>query len=184
MKIPLSGEDAKALKFQSYQSQPEIHGVWYRPLRKHRALEGSFMEYLRLTAGRVEGLDAGGEPVDFEARQVSVSQAAPGRINAFHLHPKVVQDEMWTVIAGEMLVWLVDVRADSPTHGAKRSFLLSGEQPGLLYIPCGVAHGYKAGPGGALLLYVMNSQFDPDDPNEGRLRWDHFDAKLWEEDRG
>jgi dTDP-4-dehydrorhamnose 3,5-epimerase len=30
----------------------------------------------------------------------------------------------------------------------------------------------------------MNGQFDPADPNEGRLPWDHFGAELWEPDRG
>ena len=54
----------------------------------------------------------------------------------------------------------------------------------MLHIPTGVAHGYKAGPDGALLAYAMNSQFNIDDPNEGRLPWDHFGAELWEEDRG
>jgi dTDP-4-dehydrorhamnose 3,5-epimerase len=30
----------------------------------------------------------------------------------------------------------------------------------------------------------MNSQFDVQDPNEGRLAWDFFGAELWEDDRG
>lgn len=98
------------------------------------------MEYLRLKDGRVEGF-----PTPFEARQISLSWAVPGRINAFHLHPKRTQDELWCVVQGALLVWLVDVRADSPTKGTKRSFLLSGEAPSLLYIPSGVAHGYRAG---------------------------------------
>ncbi len=179
MKIKLADEHARALTFQAYGPQPEIKGVFAAPLSKHRAREGAFMEYLRLGAGRVEGLDA-----DFEVRQVSVAEAAPGRINAFHLHPKRVQDELWCVIAGVMQVWLVDVRAESPTRGHKRRVILSGEAPVLLHIPSGVAHGYRAGPDGALLLYAMNSQFDPQDPNEGRLPWDHFGAELWEDDRG
>ncbi|WP_244403976.1 dTDP-4-dehydrorhamnose 3,5-epimerase family protein [Meiothermus ruber] len=151
----------------------------HQPLQKHRALEGAFMEYLRLKDGRVEGF-----PLPFEARQISLSWAVPGRINAFHLHPKRTQDELWCVVQGALLVWLVDVRADSPTKGTKRSFLLSGEAPSLLYIPSGVAHGYRAGHQGALLLYAMNDQFNPSDPNEGRLPWDFFGAELWAEDRG
>ena len=87
-------------------------------------------------------------------------------------------------IAGELLVWLVDVRADSPTQGSRRYFLLSGEAPELLFIPSGVAHGYRAGHRGALLLYAMNDQFNPADPNEGRLPWDFFGADLWADDKG
>ena len=179
MKIPIGPPYAKAMTFQSYGPQPEIAGVSVQPIRKNRSLPGSFMEFIRVTDGKVESL-----PVDFEVRQVSVSHAQPGRINAFHLHPKVVQDEIWCAISGDMLVWLIDVRADSPTEGARRCVVLSGEQPELLYIPAGVAHGYKSGASGATLLYVMNSQFDPADPNEGRLPWDHFGQQLWGDDRG
>ncbi|KPK85335.1 MAG: dTDP-4-dehydrorhamnose 3,5-epimerase [Phycisphaerae bacterium SM23_33] len=179
MKIRLDPEHAKALTFQDYSPPGEIDGVFHVPLTKHRALTGWFMEYLRLTAGKAQAL-----PADFEVRQVSLARAVAGRINAFHLHPKQVQDELWTAADGTMLVWLVDVRAGSPTLGVKRSYVLSAEQPSLLHVPAGVAHGYKAGPEGALLLYTMNSQFNPDDPNEGRLPWDYFGKELWEADRG
>lgn len=168
-----------ALKYQYYTTPPTPEGVVFQPLIKQRALEGAFMEYLRLKDGRVEGL-----PVHFEARQFSISWAVPGRINAFHLHPKRIQDELWCVVQGALLVWLVDVRDDSPTKGVKRSFLLSGEAPALLYIPAGVAHGYRAGHQGALLFYAMNDQFNPSDPNEGRLPWDFFGADLWADDKG
>jgi dTDP-4-dehydrorhamnose 3,5-epimerase len=83
-----------------------------------------------------------------------------------------------------MMVWLVDTRADSSTSGRRRRYMLTADAPALLYIPTGVAHGYKAGSEGALLVYTMNSQFNLADPNEGRLPWDHFGAELWETDRG
>lgn len=179
MKVPLEPEVASTLTFQSYAPQPVIEGVFYQPLKKHRALEGSFMEYLRVTDGQVEGL-----PLPFAVRQISFAQAVPERINAFHLHPKELQDEFWCVVTGSMMIWLVDIRAGSPTLGARRRYLLSGEEPGLLYIPAGVAHGYKAGADGALLVYTMNAQFNLQDPNEGRLPWNYFGAALWEDDRG
>lgn len=172
-------EVAGALQFQTYGPQPALEGVVQVPLRKHRALEGWFMEHLRLTGGQVEGL-----PVPFQVRQISLSRAVPHRINAFHIHSREVQDELWCVVEGTLLVWLVDCRAESPTRGVRRRCVLSGEEPALLFIPSGVAHGYRAGPEGALLLYAMNNQFDPANPNEGRLPWDHFGSDLWEDDRG
>ena len=179
MKTRLSESCEQQLTFQRYDPQPEIEGVFYKPLNKHRDLEGFFMEHLRLTGGRIEGLD-----VAFDVRQVSVAGAGPGRINAFHEHPREIQDEIWSVVAGAMQVWLVDTRAESPTLDARRKVVLSAQAPGMLYIPSGVAHGYKAGPDGALLLYVMNNQFNLAEPNEGRLPWDFFGKELWEEDRG
>jgi dTDP-4-dehydrorhamnose 3,5-epimerase len=177
--LPLDPEVQREVTFEDYSPQPAIDDVQVVRLRKHRALEGWFMEHLRLTGGEVEGLERG-----FEVRQLSLSEAGPNRINAFHLHPKRTQDELWCVVRGRLHVWLVDVREGSPTKGNKRSVLLSGEEPMLLLIPSGVAHGYKAGPEGALLLYAMNSQFDLQDVNEGRLPWDFFGADLWEENRG
>ncbi|MBW3625675.1 MAG: dTDP-4-dehydrorhamnose 3,5-epimerase family protein [Armatimonadetes bacterium] len=168
-----------AVFFQDYSSQPEIDGVKTVPLKKHRAMEGWFMELIRITDGVIEGPDP-----KFEARQISLSNAVPGRINAFHLHPRRHQDELWCVISGLLSVWLVDVRQDSPTQGNRRQVILSGEEPTILLIPSGVAHGYKAGPDGALLLYVMNDQFTVRDTNEGRLPWDFFGADLWTDNRG
>jgi dTDP-4-dehydrorhamnose 3,5-epimerase len=200
MKIPLTPQAAADLTFQTYGPQPEIQGVWIHPLRKHAAVEGWFMELFRLgktgtgKTGTVpisqqgnEGLypfSITGLPAPFELRQISISQAAPGRINAFHLHPKEEQDELWCVVQGVMKVWLVDVREGSPTAGHRRAVILTADAPALLHIPTGVAHGYQAGPQGALLVYAMNSQFNPADPNEGRLPWDYFGAELWEADRG
>lgn len=179
MKIRLDSNANAALAFQAYDRQSDIDGVTVTPLRKHRSLEGGFMEYLRITDGTIEKLQP-----EFELRQISISWAVPGRINAFHVHPKEIQNEIWTVIDGGLLVWLADVRADSPTNGVKRSVFLSGENPSQLYIPAGVAHGYKAGSDGAVLIYSMDSQFDISDPNEGRLPWDFLGTDLWDDDRG
>jgi dTDP-4-dehydrorhamnose 3,5-epimerase len=169
----------RALTFQRYNPEREIHGVWHHSLTKHRALEGAFMEFLRLSEGHADAL-----PVPFQIRQVSMSWAEPGRVNAFHLHPKRIQDELWCVVTGTALVWLVDLRLESPTCNGRQRQILSGEAPGLLHIPSGVAHGYRAGTYGAILLYAASTQFDEVDPNEGRLPWDYFGADLWQEDRG
>ena len=96
------------LRFQSYAPQPSIEGVVHKPLQKHRSLEGSFMEHLRLQDGKVEGFD-------FELQQTGVTVAVPHGINAFHIHPKVPQHEIWCALQGTFLVWLVDIRDGSPT---------------------------------------------------------------------
>jgi dTDP-4-dehydrorhamnose 3,5-epimerase len=175
----LSAHAQAALTFQDYPAPAELEGVWLKPLKKHRGDNGTFTEYLRLTGGDAEGL-----PAPFTARQLSVSYAQPGRLNAFHIHPREPQNELWTVIQGQLKVWLVDLRLGSPTEGNKRAFILSGEEPAQLFVPAGIAHGYQAGPEGALLLYAMDQQFNAEHPNEGRLPWDFFGAELWAEDRG
>lgn len=178
--IRLTADVEAALSFQSYPRAATIDGVRLRPLRRHWSDNGWFAEYLRLEGGRTA---AEGEE-GMELRQLSLSRAAPDRINAFHIHPKVAQNELWTVVQGQLLVWLVDCRQGSSSEGIRQRVILTSEEPGQLFIPAGVAHGYRAGPDGALLLYAMDQQFDAADPNEGRLPWDHFGAQLWEEDRG
>lgn len=178
--IRLSEDVEKRLTFQEYGSDSStIDDVQIVPLRKHRAENGWFTELLRLDEGRVETAAS-----PFDLRQLSSAYATPHRINAFHLHPKVRQDEIWTVLQGDLTIWLVDCRRDSATQGNRRKVHLSAEEPAQLHIPAGVAHGYRAGPSGALLVYAMNQQFSLSDPNEGRLPWDHFGAEIWEEDRG
>lgn len=179
MRVELAPEYAGALTFETYPPAPTIEGVWTHSLRKNRSENGAFMEYLRLDDSGVQHL-----PGRLTPRQISVSWAAPGRINAFHIHVREEQNEIWCVLSGQLLVWLVDCRAGSPTLNVRRKLVLSGEQPTLLYIPSGVAHGYQAGVEGATLLYTMDAQFNLENPNEGRLGWDTFGMELWEEDRG
>ena len=178
-KIGLATEYAGVLKFEAYPAAPLIEGVWIHALKKNRSENGAFMEYLRLGDDGVQGL-----PGSLIPRQISVSWAAPGRINAFHIHVKQEQNEIWCVLHGQLMIWLVDCRAGSPTLGVRRKLVFSGEQPMMVHIPSGVAHGYQASDQGATLLYSMDAQFDVSDPNEGRLGWDMFGKDLWEADRG
>ena len=175
-RVPLSDEAEKLLVCQSYGFPPGIEDVWIKPLKKHRSKTGWFMEHLCITEGAVEEL------TPYTLRQVSGT--APGRINAFHTHPKVGQSELWTVVEGQLLIWLVDCRAGSPAEGVRRPFVLSGEEPALLHLPAEVAHGYKSGPEGAAHLYAMDRQFNLQAPDESRLPCNAFGIQLWEEDRG
>lgn len=177
--IKLASEYYPSLVFEEYPIASLIEDVWTHALKKNRSENGAFMEYLRINDGNIDGL-----PSQLQARQISVSWAAPNRINAFHIHVKEEQNEIWCVLEGQLVIWLVDCREGSPTLGHKRKLVLSGEQPIMIYIPSGVAHGYQAGHKGATLLYTMDAQFNISDPNEGRLPWDYFGSDLWQEDRG
>ena len=176
----LTPDALAALTYQTYPPQEDIEGAWQQALVKHHAGNGAFMECLRLD----EHAQTQGTPNAHPTRQVSVSWAEAHRVNAFHIHPNSGQSELWTVIAGQLSVWLVDCRQDGATSGHKRKFTLNGEQPTQLHIPGGVAHGYKAGPHGATLLYATSHQFNAQQPDEGRLPWNFLGDGLWDDDRG
>lgn len=178
-KIKLALKYKEVLQFEDYLQSSAIEGVWAQPLKKHHSDNGAFMEYLRLNRDGVQGLSR-----EFIPRQISVSWAEPDRINAFHIHVKEEQNELWCVLDGCLMVWLIDCRANSSTVNVKSKFILNGEQPMILHIPSGIAHGYRSSKQKTTLLYAMDAQFNMSDPNEGRIPWDFFGAELWDEDRG
>ncbi len=172
-------EYAEALKFETLSRCAADRGRLVSGAQEKPQRERRFMEYLRLgDAGRA------GTAGPLIPRQISVSWAAPERVNAFHIHVKQEQNEIWCVLSGQLMIWLVDCREGSPTLGVKRKLVFSGEQPMLVHIPSGVAHGYQAGEQGATLIYTHGRPVRPRRPQRGPLALGFFRAELWAEDMG
>lgn len=142
----------------------EICGVEIKMLVKHPDERGYFMEILR-----------DDDQMFSKFGQSSVSLTKPGVIKAFHWHKK--QDDFFFTASGEAMVVLYDRRAGSQTYG-KTQVIFSGEsEPALVFIPCGVAHGYKVlGKKPVLMLYHMSEHYDPKNPDEQRI--DHDDKRI------
>ena len=101
-----------------------------------------------------------------ETTQVSAALNYPGTIKAFHFH--LHQTDCWTPVQGMFQVALVDLRAGSPTYGARNTLYVGALRPWQILIPPGVAHGYKViGAGPAMLVYVTDRFYNPAD--EGRI---------------
>lgn len=69
-------------------------------------------------------------------------------------------------------VWdvVVDIRLGSASFGRHFSIVLSGDQPTLLYVPAGFAHGYcVTGEAGAHMHYKLAGEYDPAD--EAGILW-------------
>lgn len=103
--------------------------------------------------------------------QVSITMTYPGVIKAFHYHE--LQDDLWYVVSGMAQVVLYDLRKDSSTYGTT-DVLYAGEQnPILIKIPIGVAHGYRVlGPEPVTLVYVTTASYDASKPDEKRISYD------------
>jgi dTDP-4-dehydrorhamnose 3,5-epimerase len=165
---------------QDYSPKPTIDGVRFLPLKRFVDDGGSFMELGRLTKGELQDVPG------FEARQVSYSTMLPGVIKAFHLHFN--QSELWFVPPESRLVMgLLDVRAKSPTSGARMRFVMGDGQARFVFIPAGVAHGAaNLSDRTGQIIYFMNQQFtpEPDKSDEKRLPWDVLGADFWTLERG
>ena len=110
-----------------------------------------------------------------EVKQTSYTETYPGVIKAFHWHHK--QWDIWFVVGGMAQVVLHDLRDDSPTKGETNDFYLGENNHAILFIPPGVAHGYRVlGNTKVKLFYHTTETYDPDHPDEQRLSFD--DPKI------
>lgn len=120
---------------------------------------GCFLEVGRLGAGLLSEYPA-------VSTQVSAALSYPGAIKAFHIHRH--QTDYWVPAAGMFQIALADLRADSPSFGARNTFYVGSMRPWQILIPPGVAHGYKIiSREPAVLVYVTDRFYNPED--EGRL---------------
>lgn len=135
-----------------------IQGVACKPLKVLSDDRGSFMEVVRED-----------DPFFTRFGQSNFSVTYPGVVKAWHWHRR--QDDLWFVVSGMAQVGLHDLRDESPTRGLTQVLYLGDFNRGLLYIPHGVAHGYRVlGPEPMGLIYYTTHTYDPED--ELRLAWD------------
>lgn len=138
-----------------------IDGVKVKKLVKHCDDRGFFAELIR------------DDESDLLSRfgQASWSMSYPGVIKAFHYHEH--QDDLWFFPAGNAQVVLHDLRQDSPTNGETDVYYMGEENPIMLLIPKGVAHGYRVlGEERAVIIYFTTESYNPNDPDEKRIPWD------------
>ena len=136
-----------------------IKDVQVKKLVKHVDDRGFFMEVLR-----------DDDELLRKFGQFSMSLTYPGVIKAFHYHK--LQDDLWFFPAGNAQVVLYDMRADSPTQGETNVFYMGEHNPSLLYIPIGVAHGYRVlGNTPAIITYVTTESYQTGQPDEFRIPW-------------
>ncbi|MFK9119288.1 dTDP-4-dehydrorhamnose 3,5-epimerase family protein [Peribacillus frigoritolerans] len=147
-----------------------IEGVKVKKLVKHCDDRGFFAELVR--DDEPELLSRFG--------QASCSMSYPGVIKAFHYHEK--QDDLWFFPSGNAQVVLYDLREGSSTKGETDVYYMGEENPIMLLIPKGVAHGYRVlGQKPATILYFTTESYNPINPDEKRIDWDDSEIGFsWE----
>ena len=174
--MKLTADADSVLRVQRYDGAPSIDGVEVIDLRRFNDDGGSMMELFRFNEPRPGGLQG------FEPQQLNYSVVQPGVIKAFHLHRR--QTDVWFVPPEDrVLLALVDVRAGSPTEGARQRLILGDGNSRLVRVPPGVAHGcLNLSRTESRILYLTDALFDPDPGHcdEGRLPWDFAGAEIWD----
>jgi dTDP-4-dehydrorhamnose 3,5-epimerase len=136
-----------------------INDVEIKELKQHSDSRGWFCENIRVSDGFFEGFG-----------QWSDSLMHTGIIKAWHIHS--IQTDYWRVPIGVIRAVLCDMRPNSQTYLQISEYLMGvGQEPIILKIPPGVAHGCKVLQGLALLSYITTEIYNPDD--EGRITFDN-----------
>lgn len=138
----------------------KIHDVVIKKLTTHSDDRGYLREVLREDDHLLR-----------QFGQTTVTKTYPGVIKAFHWHN--LQDDLWYVADGMARVVLYDRRPDSPTCGQTQVVYAGEDNPVLILIPRGVAHGYQVlGNQPVLLFYTVTHNYNPAAPDEERIPFD------------
>jgi len=102
-------------------------------------------------------------------------------VRGLHYQARNAQGKLVRVVDGEIFDVVVDLRKASPTFGQWNGVRLSGENKRMLWIPPGLAHGFRVVSQGAHVLYKATDYYAPD--SERTLAWNDPELKIdWQFD--
>jgi dTDP-4-dehydrorhamnose 3,5-epimerase len=102
-------------------------------------------------------------------------------IRGLHYQIRQPQGKLVRAVVGEILDVVVDLRKSSPTFGKWEAVRLSGENKRMLWIPEGLAHGFRVISSDAHVLYKATAYYAPE--WERTLAWNDPELKIdWQPD--
>jgi dTDP-4-dehydrorhamnose 3,5-epimerase len=123
--------------------------------------------------------------------QDNLSYSKKHALRGMHYQHPHGQAKLISVVRGEVLDVVVDVRKGSPTFGQWESVVLSAENHRQLFVPQGFAHGFCVLSEDVLFTYKCSDYYAPDaehgidwdDPDIG-IKWPIEKPLLSEKDAG
>jgi dTDP-4-dehydrorhamnose 3,5-epimerase len=97
-------------------------------------------------------------------------------LRGLHYQIKNAQGKLVRVVEGEILDVALDVRRSSPTFSRWEAVRLSGENKRMLWIPRGLAHGFRVISEKAHVLYKATDYYAPE--HERTLAWNDPELKI------
>lgn len=136
-------------------NKTHIEGVQVIELFTHKDERGQFVK----TFHKQDFQDSG---IDFQIRESFYSISALNVIRGMHFHhPPRQHAKIIFCPYGRILDVALDLRKESPTYGQSVSLELSAENNRALYIPEGLAHGFKSLEEGACTYYLVSGEYSP-----------------------
>jgi len=111
--------------------------------------------------------------ISIEVKDVLYSISHKNVIRGMHFQlPPFTQSKLVTVISGEIMDVLLDLRVNSESYGKFIGVKLTENEGSMIYIPKGVAHGFLSLADKSTVLYIMDSPYVPE--YDSGIRYDSF----------
>lgn len=104
------------------------------------------------------------------------SRSRRGCVRGLHFQsPPMAHDKLVYCAAGAVFDAVVDLRRDSPAYGRAYTVELDAQRAEMLFAPRGLAHGFQALTGGALMVYKTTAAYSP--AHDTGIRFDSADIR-------
>ncbi|TKF23452.1 dTDP-4-dehydrorhamnose 3,5-epimerase [Vibrio genomosp. F6] len=138
-------------------TQLEISGCYLIDLPKFEDLRGAFIKTFH--PNHFEGTEIS----EFNLQEEFYSVSKKNVLRGLHFQePPAAHNKIVTCLEGKVLDFFVDIRKSSSTYGKVVTVELSSEQPQLVYLPQGLAHGFLTLSEYATLLYKTDHVYAPE----------------------
>jgi dTDP-4-dehydrorhamnose 3,5-epimerase len=155
-------------------TKTNIEGIYIIEQAIHSDCRGVFIKQYNEN----EFLNAG---LEFELSEFFLSESVENVIRGMHFQiPPYDHNKITSVIAGEILDVVLDLRKKSSTYGEFNSFTLSRENRKSIYIPKGCAHGFMSLSEFSIVSYMTSSIYSS--THDKGIRWDSFGFNWPEND--
>jgi dTDP-4-dehydrorhamnose 3,5-epimerase/CDP-3, 6-dideoxy-D-glycero-D-glycero-4-hexulose-5-epimerase len=142
-----------------------LPGVLRLRLRAHKDVRGIFVKTYAASAFTALG-------ISFESREEFYSVSGKNVLRGMHFQlPPHDHMKMVYCLTGSVRDVLLDLRA-GPGYGRSVEVALSAEDPALLVIPPGIAHGFLSLEDGTLMGYKTSTEYCPE--ADAGIHWDSF----------
>ncbi len=108
--------------------------------------------------------------------QDNVSHSVKGVVRGLHYQSQQAQGKLVRVLKGKIFDVVVDIRKGSPTYGQHVDVELSVNDPSMLYVPIGFAHGFMALEDHTEVMYKVTSYYAPN--YDGGIVWNDPDLNI------
>lgn len=144
----------------------ELEGVYIIENKIFEDERGKFLKTFNKNIFLENGID-----VEFRESYYSISKKDVIRGMHFQIPPKD-HEKLVYVANGKVLDVILDLRKDSESFGKSISIELTSENGRLIFIPKGLAHGFKSLEDDTMMVYNVSTEYE--DECDFGISWDSF----------